>query len=315
MFNHYFRSTLFNHIRSFFDHKGYVEVDTPLLSPHLIPESCLEVFKTEKLFPENSAKKNDELYLIPSPEVYMKKIIAENKKSIYQICHCFRNGESEGKIHASEFTMLEYYTMDADYLDSISITEELFLFLLETMKEFNLDGADYLRPPFLRTTINEAFIKYAGFDLFAAVNDNSLVDKARDFGIIDADKLTTQVLYDLIFVTAVEPALAKEKAVVLMDYPAFVPTLAELNADGKTRQRFELYSRGVELANCYSEERDPERVKLFFENEAWEKSRSAIVKHNVDEGYYKTFIDFPRCSGVALGLDRLIMLLTGGNHI
>jgi lysyl-tRNA synthetase class 2 len=326
---HYFRSKIFSAIRAFFDEAGFIEVDTPLLSPDLIPESCLEVFKTERLLPSGRLGGDSErgriagdLYLAPSPEIHMKKIIASCKKNIYQICKCFRNGESVGRIHNYEFTMLEYYTMGADYLDSVALTENMFAALLRLLPGpgLGLPVPDCLMPPFTRMTVNEAFITYAGFDLYEAAEKGTLFDEARKKGIPVPKGTGTAVLYDLIFVQEVEPRLGKERPLVLTDYPAFVPTLARLNADGRTRQRWELYTRGVELANCYSEETDAAAVKRFFEDEAAEKERAAIVRHAVDHDYWKLFSPenehgFPACSGVAMGLDRLLMVLAGRKAI
>ncbi|NCC65549.1 MAG: elongation factor P--(R)-beta-lysine ligase, partial [Spirochaetia bacterium] len=106
-----YRSHMNRIIRSFFDERGYTEVDTPLLSPTLIPESTIENFATRF---ENPFLPSSELYLVPSPEIYMKQLIAQGFGSIYQISHCFRNSEQLGHIHNPEFTMLEYYTMQAD---------------------------------------------------------------------------------------------------------------------------------------------------------------------------------------------------------
>jgi lysyl-tRNA synthetase class 2 len=330
---HYFRSKIFSGIRAFFDKAGFLEVDTPLLSPDLIPESCLEVFRTERLLPSGKmgkscdesgdtgrSRKTEDIYLIPSPEIYMKKIIASYKKNIYQICKCFRNGESVGRIHNCEFTMLEYYTMDADYLDSILITENLFTALLRLLSELDLPVSDDLKPPFARISVNEAFVRYAGFDLYEAVEKGTLFDEARKKGIPIPADTGVQILYDLIFVQEVEPRLGGKEPLILMDYPAFVPTLAQLNNDGKTRQRWELYVRGIELANCYSEETDAPAVRQFFDNEATAKEQHALVPHKIDLNYWKMFLPkqnggFPKCSGVAMGLDRLLMVLTGRNAI
>jgi lysyl-tRNA synthetase class 2 len=324
---HYIRSKIFSTIRAFFDEAGFIEVDTPLLSPDLIPESCLEVFKTERLLPVGGegggvgrGGKAEDLYLVPSPEIHMKKIIAAYNQSVYQICKCFRNGESVGRIHNYEFTMLEYYTMGADYLDSVRITENMVTALLRLLPELGLPVPDDLRPPFTRMTVNEAFIAYAGFDLYEAAERGTLFDEARKKGIPVEEGVGTAVLYDLIFVQEVEPHLGKERPLVLTDYPAFVPTLARLNPDGRTRQRWELYMRGVELANCYSEETDGAAVRRFFEEEAKEKERRAIVCHAVDRNYWKLFSPeqgqgFPKCSGVAMGLDRLLMALAGRKSI
>jgi len=307
------RAGIIRSIRSFFDKKKYLELDTPLLSPDLIPESCLEVFETTLIPPSGSKKHEQKLYLIPSPEIWMKKIIARHGVNVYQICKCFRNGESAGRLHSPEFTMLEYYTTDADYLDSLSITEELFSYLASDIPS--------LRPPFSRITVEQAFERYANINLYEAAKDANIMEKqARRLGLDPASGLSVQQLYDLIFIHSVEPYLKEEKTVALIDYPAFVPCLAKQSKDGNTVERWELYNKGIELANCYSEETDPEKVKDFFINEGKAKKDNALVNHKIDDDYWKIFEEkdgksFPRCSGVALGVDRLIMALTDRSTI
>jgi len=304
------RADIIRQARSFFDTKNYLELDTPLLSGDLIPESCLEVFETRRLFPHGSKKESSPLWLIPSPEIWMKKIIAQHKKNVYQICKCFRNGESTGHLHNPEFTMLEYYTMNADYMDSLSLTEELFAFLAQKIDN------PLLNPPFERVTVAEAFEKWAGFDLYAeAEKKGGLEAQARRLGLDPMPNLPVGALYDLIFIHSVEPKIKAQKPVALIDYPAFVPCLAKKSGNGKTCERWELYYNGIELANCYSEETDPLKVKKFFMEEEAQKEKTALAKHNVDHDYYKTFENFPRCSGVALGMDRLIMALRGRSTI
>ena len=308
------RAAIIRQVRSFFDNRNYLELDTPLLSPDLIPESCLEVFETKRLYPQGSKKESRPLWLIPSPEIWMKKIIAQHRTNVYQICKCFRNGESTGHLHSCEFTMLEYYTMNADYMDSLTLTEELFAFLAQEVQPS-------LRPPFERLTVAQAFERWAGFDLFAAAGEKGALEAhARRLGLDPPPGMETAALYDLIFIHAVEPHLTTGKPVALLDYPAFVPCLARRSHNGKTRfcetvERWELYYNGIELANCFSEERDPQKVKDFFKAEEEEKKRTSLIQHNVDHNYCKVFEDFPRCSGVAMGLDRLIMALTGRSTI
>jgi lysyl-tRNA synthetase class 2 len=332
------RARIIRHIRSFFDGRDYLELDTPLLSPNIIPESCLEVFETRRILPSGSG---EPLWLIPSPEIWMKKIIARHHVSVYQICKCFRNGESSGFLHSPEFTMLEYYTMNAGYLDSLKLTEELFRFLSPA----RFDSA------FERITVAEAFARYADFDLFAsAAVPGKMEAEARRLGLNPPDGMGTAELYDLIFIHAVEPQLKHSRPVALLDYPAFVPCLANaskstrtgereqmdngrmacppVNAavkenvtgggtDGKTVERWELYYNGIELANCFTEETDAQHVRDFFISEAAAKERQALVKHRVDHDYWKLFDQgaFPPCSGVALGLDRLIMAICGRSTI
>jgi len=323
------RSSIIKRIRSFFENKGYLELDTPLLSPDLIPESCLEVFQTERLHPHGSKKLSIPLWLIPSPEIWMKKIIAQHRVNIFQICKCFRNSESEGRLHSGEFTMLEYYTMEADYLDSLKLTEELVAYLLINREQgaisneqevgSNEQGAGSFLS-FERITVSQAFLKYAGFDLFeAAENVGAMEREACKLGLEPPAGLTVPQLYDLIFIHAVEPKLKTERPVFLIDYPAFVPCLAINNEQrvkqkerGSTVERWELYWNGLELANCYSEETCPQKVKEFFISEEAAKAQASLVQHRVDHDYWKLFeLGFPRCSGVALGVDRLIMALTG----
>jgi lysyl-tRNA synthetase class 2 len=314
------RARIFREIRAFFDQRNYLELDTPLLAPDLIPETCLEVFETAYLAPPGSKTRSARPYwLIPSPEIWMKKLIARHHVSVYQICKCFRNGESTGRLHSPEFTMLEYYTMGADYRDSLALTEDLFACLLKLCPR----GAE-LSPPFLRLTMEEAFVRYAGFSLFEAAEGGTLADEARKLGLDPSPALDAPALYDLIFIHAVEPALPRDRAVALTDYPAFVPCLAKKTGDGRTVERWELYARGIELANCYSEETDPDEIRRYFDREGRQKTRTALVPHAIDEGYWKNFLPragapspggFPRCSGVAMGLDRLFMALTGASSI
>jgi elongation factor P--(R)-beta-lysine ligase len=303
------RAAIIKQVRSFFDNKNYLELDTPLLSCDLIPESCLEVFQTERIFPHGSKKENRPLWLIPSPEIFMKKIIARHNVNMYQICKCFRNGESCGSLHNSEFTMLEYYTMNANYMDSLALTEELFSHLAK--------DSVITANKFERITVADAFAKWAGFDLFASAKEGSsaMEEQARKLGLEPMPDMTVHQLYDLIFIHAVEPQLKTEKPIALLDYPAFVPCLAKKSPNGQTVERWELYYNGIELANCYSEENDPQAVKDFFISEEAQKTKTAVVKHNVDCDYWKMFEKFPRCSGVAIGLDRLIMALTGKTTI
>jgi len=303
------RAAIIKQTRSFFNNKHYLELDTPLLCADLIPESCLEVFQTERIFPHGSRKESRPLWLIPSPEIWMKKIIAKHNVNVYQICKCFRNGESCGHLHNSEFTMLEYYTINANYMDSLSLTEELFSHLAK-------DSAITVGS-FERITVADAFAKWADFDLFAAAEKGpaAMDIQARKLGLAPMQGMTVPQLYDLIFIHAVEPQLKSQKPVALLDYPAFVPCLAKKSPNGRTVERWELYYNGIELANCYSEETNPGSVKDFFISEEAEKNRTAVVRHNVDHDYWKIFETFPTCSGVAIGLDRLIMALTGKTTI
>lgn len=289
-------------IRTFFDSKGYLEVETPSLSPDLIPEPTIANFATQF---DNEFIGSQELYLIPSPEVYMKRLIADGFGSIYQIGHCYRNSEQIGRHHNPEFSMLEYYSVGMDEQDSILLTEELFA---------ALDAPDFLKPPFQRMTVSEAMWQYAHVDLDKHQRQHSLAQEAKRLGLSSVtEDESWEDTFNRIFLTLVEPNLPQEKPLILERYPAQIDCLAK--REGNYRRRWELYGGGVELANCYDEETDQEAVRAYYRKQyailIQERSERGMVIPDIDDSFIDIFNSFPPCSGVALGLDRLQMLFMG----
>lgn len=315
-----FRAKILQKIRQFFIDKNFLELDTPALSRDLIPETCLEVFETQYHKPWSDEK--IPLYLVPSPEVYIKKIISKYKTDVFQLSKCYRNVESVGNIHSPEFTMLEYYKMGASYLDTAAMTEELFEKLLPPKPDTGTDPFSYMRPPFLHLRMDDAFLKYAGFKLSDCPKPEDLARHAKELGLEESPDSPFETwpwddLYEAILVSVVEPNLPRDVPVMLMDYPALVPCLAqEFEKDGMIwKERWELYCNGIELSNCYSEENDPEKIRRYFEAEGKTKAQYAKIPHKIDPDYYKVFEGFPKCSGNAMGVDRLIALLSGHKTI
>jgi lysyl-tRNA synthetase class 2 len=301
-----FRSQLNRSIRTFFDQKLYLEVETPTLSPDLIPEPTIENFATRF---DNEFVGSKELYLIPSPEIYMKRLIAEGFGNIYQIGHCFRNSEQIGRHHNPEFSMLEYYSVGMDEQDSIDLTEELFAYL---------DGPSFLKPPFDRLTVSEAMYQYAQIDLDKNQNQKSLAQEARRLGLSVPDKPESwEDTFNRIFLTLVEPNLPQQRPLVLERYPAQIDCLAK--KEGNYRKRWELYAGGIEIANCYDEETDKDIVSAYYRKEyailIQKRADRGLVIPDADPSFADIFTDFPQCSGVALGLDRLQMLLMGESSL
>ncbi|NBB89806.1 MAG: hypothetical protein GVY23_01200 [Spirochaetes bacterium] len=322
------RARLLQTVRGFFADRAYLEVDTPTLAPSLIPESHLEVFRTHFEHPDREAR---ELYLTPSPEVWIKRLLAEGSGNVFQLGKSFRNGESIDRLHQPEFTILEYYTVDADYLDSIAVTEELMDTVIAAVGD---EVAAYRRQttdrrqttaatlspvaltrPFERISISDAFERFAGASARHLGEADALQRIARRQGMRTRSNETYEELFNRLFVHLVEPELPRDRAVVLCDYPAAIPTLAAEKTGTPWAQRWELYLGGIETANCYTEERDPEKVRGFFASEQARKTRS-VVRHRIDEQYYRVFGEnFPDCSGVAMGVDRLLMVLLGEQSI
>jgi len=295
------RSRLVTQIRNFFIQHDYIELDTPILSPAPIPESCLEVFETEYKNPFIGDRK---LWLLPSPEVWIKEFIAKERCSVFELCKAFRNAESIGTLHSPEFTMLEYYTVDATAHDSIKITEALFDVCIKR------DTPQNVKPPFRIMTMKEAWMEFAELDLEKLQDRDTLVDALEKKGLLVNKHSTWEDLFNQAFVQWVEPALPKDRPLVLKDYPAQIECLAKNILGTPWKDRWELYVNGIELLNCYTESATKDEVLKSMKREA-SKKEAQLVPHAVDFKYSELFTDFPLCSGVAMGFERFIMALHG----
>ncbi|MCI6673516.1 MAG: amino acid--tRNA ligase-related protein [Sphaerochaetaceae bacterium] len=303
------RSALLRQMRAFFDGKDYTEVDTPLLSPDLIPEATIQDFETTFT---NEFLGSRNFYLVPSPEVFMKRLIAEGFGSIYQFCHCFRNSEQVGEVHNPEFTMLEYYTVGYDEQDSIPLTEEL---IASTAPK---GTAKDLLPPFRKMTMQEALWEFAHVDLDACQRQADLQEACKRLDLMTSDKPEPwEDTFNRIFLTLVEPNLPQDKPLVLDRYPQQIECLAK--REGNYRKRWEMYMRGVEIANCYDEERDVETVRDYYRREyaklVSERTDSGLPIPDVDLSFADVFRHFPQTSGVAMGIDRLLMVQAGETEL
>jgi lysyl-tRNA synthetase class 2 len=293
-------------IRGYFADHGYAEVDTPCLCPFLIPEPAIEVFRTEYLRAKGAPLP---LWLAPSPELWMKRLLALGSGSIFQISHSFRNGDFGGSVHHPEFRLLEWYTAGCGYLDSIAVTEELFSRLLRE----NTPGRprEQLAPPFLRMSMEEAFRRYAGIELAACQDTQHMKEAGIRQGVMMPPDPTWEQAFHIVFLTLVEPGLPRNRPLVLTDYPAQVPTTARRKPGTPWSERWELYVDGVEIANCYTEETDSDALGVLLREET-ERKRTSQVPHRIDEGLADIFPPgFPPCSGAALGVDRLEMVFRG----
>lgn len=303
------RSELLMNIRSHFIGKGYLEVSTPTLSPYLIPEPTIKAFGTRFI---NEFEGSRDLYLIPSPEIFMKKLLAAGSPSIFQISQCFRNSEQLGDVHNPEFTMLEYYTVGADDEDSIGIT-------IEMIEKTKLKGVN---PPWLSEkpliiTMHEAMQKYAGVDMDKAENIDYLRAEARRLGLEPGEDESWDDTFNRIFLTYTEPALPKDREVYLTDYPDKIACLAKHSEEGPTKKRWEMYISGIEIANCYDEETDKKATEEYFRDEyrilREQREGTEDVIPPADPSFAS--LDIPQSSGGAMGLDRLLAVHLGLNCI
>ncbi len=296
------RSILYSGIRKYFSDKGYLEVETPTLSPDLIPEPTIDNFGTVFI---NEFEGSREMYMIPSPEIFMKKLIAQGSGSIFEISKCFRNCEQLGQIHNPEFSMLEYYTVDYDEEDSIVLTKD---FLKKTAG---------ISDDWIEMTVREAILKYTGLDLENLQNPKELRTEAEKLGLLISGPEPWDDTFNRIFCNFVETAIPTDRPVLFKDYPKQIECLAVQK--GNYRRRWELYINGIEIANCYLEETDPEIIRRYYKKEYQKllalRSANGKVIPDCDEEFASVFNSFPKCSGVAIGLDRLLMAKLGEKDI
>ncbi len=277
-----FRHRVLNAIRRFFSDGGFIEVETPVRVRAPAPELHIE------------AEPAGEWFLRTSPELHMKKLLAAGLPRIFQIGPCFRRGE-RGRWHHPEYTMLEWYRTHADYADILADAKALMRHLAETVvgRPTIRRGSRELElmPYWERLTVSEAFLLHAGWD------------PCRRF---DADR------FDLDLVDKVEPALPRHVPVILTDYPVGAAALARIRpGDPPVAERWELYMDGLEIANAYSELNDPAEQRRRFEAAREAQRRRGREPYPLDEEFLEMLGEMPPSGGAALGVDRLVAVLSG----
>ena len=302
------RSLLYCRIRDYFNSRGYLEVETPTLSADLIPEATIDNFASTFI---NEFEGSREMYMIPSPEIFMKKLIAQGSGSIFEISKCFRNCEQLGRTHNPEFTMLEYYTIGFDETDSIALTQDM-------IRKTALEGCPKsVLEDFEILSVREATKKHAGIDIEELQNPKDLRKAAESLRLPIPGPEPWDDTFNRIFINFVETGISKDHPVCLTDYPKQIECLAE--ARGNYRRRWELYINGIEVANCYLEERDAEVARDYYRREYQKllslRSDNGKAIPDVDELFCDVIGNLPKCSGVAIGLDRLLMAETGKSDI
>jgi len=307
------RAELLARTRRFFDDRGFIEVETPILSADIVVDRHLEPFHTEL----EAGPLSKRLYLQTSPEFHMKRLLAAGAEAIYQITRAFRQGEI-GRRHNPEFTIVEWYRVGDDYEAGMSLLSDLA-------------EAYFARGRAERISYREAFEKFVGVDplkaeiaeLIAAgaahglvppesfLSPSPLAGEGRGEGLESAVDRDTWL--DWLLTELVEPNLGQHAPAILYDYPASQAALAKLREDDTAvAERCELYFRGVELANGYHELLDP--AVLRERNRVNNQLRAADGKSTLPESSH--LLDameygLPPCMGVALGFDRVVMLAAG----
>jgi elongation factor P--(R)-beta-lysine ligase len=279
------RSLILQVTRSFFLDHNFLEVETPVRVPVVAPEQFIIPFPSEDWF------------LSTSPELFMKRLLAAGYTRLFQISHCFRKGEL-GTSHNPEFTMIEWYRAKSNFREMIIDTQKLVLKLAEKLGMVNTifyQGINIdISIPWNEITVQDAFLNAAGWDPISSP---------------DADRFDTDL------VSKVIPYFNPERPVILKGYPSSMASLARLNPqDPRVAERAEVFIGGLEIANAYSELNDPAEQKLRFEEEI-----SLILKSgrkaNIPQRFLECLDLLPECGGIALGMDRLVMLFCNSGSI
>src|SRR3989440_1118007 len=312
------RSALARKLRDALEQRGYQEVETPGGVPFAGQEPHLRPFETtftpDLPVPPGGVVGARRLHLHTSPEYAMKRLLArEGFPRCYQFARVFRDGEIS-RTHNPEFTLLELYAAPGN-ADSIMADLEQILFACAAeapaRKGHGRRASPVsLRPPFERVTCRDAFARFAGFDPLP-LDAEAFAQAARACGVRPAADASWDDLFTQVLMEKVEPALGIERPTYLVEYPASQAALARLKpSDPRVAERFELYAAGLELANGFSELTDSREQRTRLEEEQRLRARLGRPVWPLDERFLEALDRIPAAGGGAIGLDRLLMLLT-----
>lgn len=312
------RGVILHGIRNFFIGRGFLEVETPTLSPNPGLEPHLDPFKTT--YAPHPGGEGQDVYLLTSPEYAMKGLITRGVERCFQLSRVYRNGEL-GPFHNPEFTMLEWYRAFASYVDIAQDLEDLILHLASSgggKLELEWMGQVVdLTPPFERITVRDAVFRYCDFDLAEHMDGPSMVAACKALGIRLPEDTPWDEAFFRLLLDKVEPNLGMNKPTFLMDYPAPLAALAQVRGDPfPVAERFELYIAGQEIGNAFTELSDPEAQAERFEEEREQRRALGAPDFEPDPEYLKALErGLPPTGGIAVGVDRLVMVLTGAENV
>jgi len=315
---YWIREQVVDGIRSYFKNRGFHEVETPLLLATVSTEPFLEVFETQLVDDQGNRRR---MFLPTSPEFSMKKMLANGSGSIFQITRSFRNGEGKSPKHSAEFSILEWYEVGGDYMSVVSEMEKLLRYLQKSMNR-SIDSLDYqgkrydLSSPWERVSVVEAFQKYAGVDEETMLDGKRLIAYGKQKGYQIHKNTTWEEVWNQIMANEIEPKLGKERPTALYDYPVAQAALAKKAADPRYAERCEVYLAGMELANIFSELTDGEEQEARCKADLLERAKLGKTEYPMDEEFIEALKKgMPETGGVAVGVDRLVMLLTDSVEI
>lgn len=321
------RSKIIAELRHYFSNENFIEVDTAALQ--ICPGTETHIAAIEASLNEPFTETSYRYFLHTSPEIAMKKLLIAGMEKIFQITHAWRNGE-RSSLHHPEFTILEWYRTNESY-DSLMRDCQAILQLTSKVTERRFlvrhcDGKDLFCDPHLPCEfleVSEAFVRYCDIDLLSSLEDpwkpnrDNLARQMAKKGYFFTENDQWDDLFFRIMTTYIEPHLGQERATILKDYPLRLAVSSRpLARDNRLAERFELYACGVEIANGFGELSDPIENRVRFKNDMDLKEQLYGERFPEDEDFFKALDQgLPFSSGIALGLDRLIMLACGAETL
>jgi elongation factor P--(R)-beta-lysine ligase len=318
------REKVIDAIRDFLKNSGFREVETPLMVAKPGTEPYLEVFPTTlktRNHPDKPA------FLLTSPEYSMKKLLTAGLGSIFTICKSFRNDEGLSPHHNPEFTILEFYRVNGDYQDVMRDCENMLLHILRAVGSeagassstslFFQNKTYDLSAPWERISVAQAFKKFADIDMDDMLSPTKLPIIVRQLGLTTDPNCSWEEAYNLVFLNKIEPNIGLIKPTIIYDYPASQAALSKKNPDDpRFAQRFEFYLAGMELGNAFSELTDAQEQESRLTSEVVERKKLGKVEYGIDEDFIQALKEgMPRAGGIAIGVDRLVMLFANAASI
>jgi elongation factor P--(R)-beta-lysine ligase len=306
-------------LRVWFAANDFVEVETGALQVSPGNETHLHAFATSLMAPDGASST---LYLRASPEFACKKLLAAGERRVVEFAKVFRNRE-RGALHAPEFTMVEWYRTGEPYQALMNDCAAILAKAAQAAGTRQLSFRGRTTDPFAepeRLSVADAFERFAGIDLLATLGRGEpdrerFARAASAAGIRIADDDTWGDIFSRVLVERIEQKLGIGRATILDQYPAGQAALARSAADPRVAERFELYVCGVEIANGFGELTDAAEQRRRLEQEMAEKQRRYGERYPLDEDFLAALSQMPDACGIALGLDRLVMLATGASRI
>ncbi|RMD77438.1 hypothetical protein D6810_00960 [Candidatus Dojkabacteria bacterium] len=326
-------------IRQFFENKQFHELESPILSPKLPQERYINVIETKPVF----FHENDTLYIIPTTERYNKIGLCAGLGNHFVISRVARGSEQIGRNHEIEFTMLEWYELNKNYFDLMNHCEELILRVKKSIDNYFSSSPSHngvalclpsqnfcigceiqvdehkvsLERNWNKFDVVELFREYAGIDLASFEHTlNEIIRRSSDFGLNFEGVKDFQEAFELIFDKIIDPKLDKSKPYFLYRYPKIMAPLAKPDKSGMFAEKFELYIAGKEIANGYTELVDSEELEKNFFLESKARTKLGLPPIKFDNELVEAIrLGMPDVAGIGMGIDRLIMVLTGCTKI